>query len=70
MFKPGKLILSFLISLTIAVIVHLLDKSIQLNLPGSLLLILRWIPIIFYFLYAFKKNKLTTWIFVSMLAGG
>jgi len=69
MFKPGKLILGFLISLTIAVIVHLLDKFIRLNLPGSLLLVFRWIPIIFYFLYAFKKNKLTTWIFVSMLAG-
>jgi proton glutamate symport protein len=69
MFKPGKLILGFLISLTVAVLVHLLDKFLQLNLPGSLLLVLRWIPIIFYFLYAFKKNKLTTWIFVSMLAG-
>ena len=69
MFKPGKLIFGFLISLTVAVIVHLLDKFMQLNLPGSLLLVLRWIPIIFYFLYAFKKNKLTTWIFVSMLAG-
>jgi len=69
MFKPGKLILGFLISLTVAIIIHLLDKLLQLDLPGSLLLVLRWIPIIFYFLYAFKKNKLTTWIFVSMLAG-
>ena len=69
MFKPGKLILGFIISLTIAIIIHLLDKFTQLNLPGSLLLLLRWIPIIFYFLYAYKKKKLTTWIFVSMLAG-
>jgi proton glutamate symport protein len=69
MFKPGKLISGFFITLTVAIIIHLLDKFLQFNLPGSLLLILRWIPIIFYFLYAFKKNKLTTWIFVSMLAG-
>ena len=69
MFKPGKLILGFIISLTVAILIHLIDKLLLLNLTGFLLLILRWIPIIFYFLYAFKKNKLTTWIFVSMLAG-
>lgn len=69
MFKPGKLILGFFISLTIAITIHLADRFIGLNLSVSLLLVLRWIPIIFYFLYAFKKNKLTTWIFVSMLAG-
>jgi len=69
MLTPRKLILSFFISLTLAIIVHLIDKFFQLNLPDGLLIILRWIPIVFYFLYAFKKNKLTTWIFVSMLAG-
>jgi proton glutamate symport protein len=69
MFKPGKLILGFFLSLTVAIVVHLVNKFISLDLSGSLLLVLRWIPIIFYFLYAFKKNKLTTWIFVSMLAG-
>lgn len=69
MFKPGKFISGFLISLTLAIVIHLIDKLLHLNLPGTLLLILRWIPIIFYFLYALKKNKLTTWIFVSMLAG-
>jgi proton glutamate symport protein len=69
MLKPGKLILGFIISLTIVVVVHFINSFFDLILPASLLLILRWIPIIFYFLYAFKKNKLTTWIFVSMLAG-
>jgi proton glutamate symport protein len=69
MFKPRKLILGFIISLTLAILIHLTHKLLHLNLPGFLLLILRWIPIVFYFLYAFKKNKLTTWIFVSMLAG-
>lgn len=69
MFKPRKLILGFFLSLTVAIVVHLVNKFISLDLSGILLLVLRWIPIIFYFLYAFKKNKLTTWIFVSMLAG-
>ncbi len=69
MFKPGKLILGFFISLTIVIIIHLVNSLLELNLSESLLLVIRWIPIVFYFLYAFKKNKLTTWIFVSMLAG-
>lgn len=69
MMKPGKLILLFIISITLAIVVHLLDNFLLLNLPGFLLLVLRWLPILFYLLYAFKKNKLTTWIFVSMLAG-
>jgi hypothetical protein len=65
MYKPGKFIVIFFISLTIAIVIHLSNNLLQLNLPGILLLILRWIPIVVYFLYAFKKNKLTTWIFVS-----
>ena len=69
MYKSGKFILIFIISLALAIFIHLIDKLLHLNLPEFLLLIFRWIPIIFYFLYAFKKNKLTTWIFVSMLAG-
>jgi len=69
MFKPKNLILGFLISLTVVVIIELLNHFLSLALPSGLLITLRWIPIVFYFLYAFKKNKLTTWIFVSMLAG-
>jgi proton glutamate symport protein len=69
MFKPGKLIVGFFISLTLVIVVHLLNSFHFLHIYNGFLLILRWIPIIFYFLYAFKKNKLTTWIFVSMLAG-
>jgi proton glutamate symport protein len=69
MFKPGKLILGFVISLTIVIVVHLVNSFFNLTLSASLLLILRWIPIVIYFLYALKKKRLTTWIFVSMLAG-
>lgn len=69
MLKPGKLILGFIVSLTVVVIIHLLDRFLRLDMPAGLLIFLRWIPVIFYFLYAVKKNKLTTWIFVSMLAG-
>jgi proton glutamate symport protein len=69
MFKPGKLILGFFISLTIVIIIHVIVSLAGLDVPPSILVFLRWVPITFYFLYAFKKNKLTTWIFVSMLAG-
>lgn len=69
MLRPGRLIAGFLLSLTLVIIIHLLDKFLDLQLPEGILIFLRWIPLVFYFLYAVKKNKLTTWIFVSMLAG-
>lgn len=31
--------------------------------------VLRWIPLLIYFLYAVGKKKLTTWIFLSMMMG-
>jgi proton glutamate symport protein len=69
MFKPGRLVAIFLISLTLVILIHVIDDLLKIGLPSGLLVALRWVPIAFYFLYAIKKNKLTTWIFVSMLAG-
>ena len=69
MLKNRFLITGFFISLTIAVIAEILNSIMKLELPGGILITLRWIPVVFYFLYAVKKKKLTTWIFVSMLAG-
>jgi len=69
MLKPGRLIAGFIVSLTLVIVIHLLDHLLNLRLPPGLLVVFRWIPIVFYFLYALKKKKLTTWIFVSMLAG-
>jgi proton glutamate symport protein len=69
MMKPRKLIAGFLISLTLVIIAQLLRRWLDLTIPEGIMIPLRWIPILFYFLYAFKKKKLTTWIFVSMLAG-
>jgi proton glutamate symport protein len=40
-----------------------------LDLPRWMLILLRWIPLFFYFFYAVAKKKLTTWIFLSMLIG-
>jgi proton glutamate symport protein len=45
------------------------DSFFKLDLARGLLTALRWIPIVIYALYAYRKNKLTTWIFFSMLAG-
>jgi proton glutamate symport protein len=69
MLTPKRLLTVFFLSITIAVIIHLLCHYTAFTLPQWLLLILRWIPLIVYFLYAITKKKLTTWIFVSMLMG-
>ena len=63
------LLTGFFVSLTLVVILHGIDHYTLLSIPLFLLMIFRWIPILLYFLYACKKKKLTTWIFVSMLAG-
>ncbi|MCK9203363.1 MAG: cation:dicarboxylase symporter family transporter [Bacteroidales bacterium] len=69
MSTPLRLIAGFFITLTIAVLFTLTDHFTLVDFPDGLLIPLRWLPIVFYFLYACKKKKLTTWIFVSMLAG-
>jgi len=69
MLHPKRLLTGFFISITVAVIAHLISHYTALQIPQWLLLSLRWIPLIVYFLYAITKKKLTTWIFVSMLVG-
>jgi proton glutamate symport protein len=69
MLTPKHLLTGFIISLTIAVIAHLVSHYTTLQLPHWFLVVLRWVPLGFYFLYAITKKKLTTWIFVSMLMG-
>jgi len=69
MLKPGKLLAAFLVSLTLVILIHLISGFLQLPVPEGILIFLRWVPIVLYFLYAIRKKKLTTWIFVSMLAG-
>ncbi len=69
MFTSRRLLAGFIISLTIAVLIHLLSHFTLIIVPWWILLTFRWIPIVFYFCYGCKKRKLTTWIFISMLAG-
>lgn len=69
MLKAGKLLIGFFITLGLVIGIHLINNMLKLALPSVLLVTLRWIPLGIYFLYALKKKKLTTWIFVSMLAG-
>jgi proton glutamate symport protein len=64
-----RLITAFFISFTLVVLIQLLDHYTALELPENLLTGLRWIPLVVLFFYAIKKNKLTTWIFLSMLIG-
>jgi proton glutamate symport protein len=60
---------AFFLSLTVAVLLHLVNHYTGWEIPEWLLTLLRWIPLMCYFLYATGKKKLTTWIFVSMLMG-
>lgn len=63
------LTIGFFVSLTLAVFVHVAQHYLHAGIPDIALIVLRWIPIGFYFLFAVRKKKLTTWIFVSMLTG-
>lgn len=67
--SPKSILIALFLSLTLAIIVHLAGHFARVEFPGWLLIILRWIPIVCFFLFALKKKKLTTWIFLSMLAG-
>jgi proton glutamate symport protein len=69
MFTQKRLLLGFLISVTLVIIILLIDHIAGLHLPEALLVLLRWLPVIILLLYALKINGLTTWIFFAMLAG-
>jgi proton glutamate symport protein len=69
MLHPKRLLAGFLISFTLAVLVHLACHYLVIRVPSFILVILRWIPLAFFLIYAVKRKKLTTWIFLSMLAG-
>ncbi|MCX6269255.1 MAG: cation:dicarboxylase symporter family transporter, partial [Bacteroidetes bacterium] len=60
---------AFFLSLTLATVLHLANHYLGFQMPEWFLLVIRWIPLVCYFLFAIKKKKLTTWIFMSMLMG-
>ena len=69
MLLQRRLLAAFFMTLTFVVLVHTANHFLALQLPRWLLLVLRWLPLILYFIYAIGKKRLTTWIFVSMLIG-
>ncbi len=69
MISSRRILTALFATLTLAVLVHLADRFGMIETPVWLLITLRWIPIICYVLFAWRKKKLTTWIFVSMVAG-
>jgi len=69
MLNQKRILAGFFIFLTIAVVGHLAVHYTAIELPGWLLIILRWLPIVICFIYAAGRKKLTTWIFLSMLTG-
>lgn len=69
MFTQKFFLRGFLFSFTLAVMILLLDHFTAMGLPEVVLIPLRWLPIAFFLGYAIRKKSLTTWIFLSMLAG-
>jgi proton glutamate symport protein len=68
--SKSRLILpALLVTLSLSVILHVLNAFLGAGIPEPMLVCSRWLPILFFFFYALRKRKLTTWIFFSMLAG-
>ena len=63
------LLFSFLGSITLSAILHVLDQFEMLPIPGLILLVSRWLIIAVIFWYCCRKKSLTSWIMLSMLAG-
>lgn len=59
------MIAAFTLAAAVQTAHHYLWPDVPLWVPA----LFRWIPIALFFLYAMKRKKLTTWIFLSMLAG-
>jgi len=69
MLTAKRLIPVFFIFITLAAVVHVAGRYLGHGIPGWMLVVLRWIPLIIFFLYAGSRKRLTTWIFLSMLMG-
>ena len=69
MLLPKRLLSLFFIFFTLAVTVHVANHYLDFRLPSLLLAAVRWFPLLICFIFAMQKRRLTTWIFLSMLAG-
>lgn len=68
-FSRKRILAGFFLTLTLALVFQSANYCLKVGFPEWFLSVIRWIPIVFYFLFAIKKKSLTTWIFVSMLSG-
>jgi len=64
-----RMIAGFILTFTLAVFLLAADSLALFKIPFVVLVLCRWIPLVFFFLYAIRRHRLTTWIFFSMLAG-
>ncbi|HNY03430.1 MAG TPA: cation:dicarboxylase symporter family transporter [Bacteroidales bacterium] len=69
MLSVRRILILLFVAVSVAAAVHAAAWTFFRGVPPWMLPSLRWIPIACYCLYALKKKKLTTWIFVSMIAG-
>ena len=62
---PALIFIVFTLAVLIHVVNHYLFPEISVWILGSV----RWLPLLLFFVYAVQRRKLTTWIFLSMMAG-
>ena len=69
MFRNRYVILGFFVVFSVAVAAQVANHYLPVPIPAWLLMVLRWLPMACGFVVALRRRKLTTWIFLAMLAG-
>src|ERR1044071_4413256 len=65
----SKLLIAAVVVWTVAITVAVLNAYDLLALPDPVLLASRWLSLAILVIYALRGGTLTTWIFVSIVAG-
>lgn len=69
MLKPKTVLWILLAVFTLTAITHVLKIYQLADVPIIVNLVLRWLVVVLFIIYAFLKKNLTTWILISMVAG-
>jgi proton glutamate symport protein len=68
-FSGRSILVIFLLFLTFTILIHLLEAYHIAKIAPAVLLISRWILLIFILYFTWKRRSLTAWILFSMLIG-
>ena len=68
-FSGRSILIIFLLFLTFTILIHLLEAYHIATIAPAILLVSRWILLIFILYFTWKRRSLTAWILFSMLIG-